>query len=113
METTLFIFRYNKKPVYVSCVYEKTRDGFRHIASLCNSTAFAVCHYLNRTWESYDFQSVIITLFDDLASKAEKDAKACKGEDARFKADYLKASRKWKALSKKAKGGAYKSPFPF
>lgn len=53
------------------CKSEKTRYGFRHLAELlCNGQeiASAKCCYYNRTWESYEFQSVL----QDLAEKAKK-----------------------------------------
>lgn len=46
----------------IECKSEKTRYGFRHLASLLrNGTEVAkykACYY-NRTWESYTFESVI------------------------------------------------------
>lgn len=61
------VFKINDKmEIYAQA--EDTRNGFRHVATLVvngvpvdKSTA----HYLNRTWESYEFQSVI----DDLINK--------------------------------------------
>jgi hypothetical protein len=47
----------------------KTRSGFKHVSELFNEGAFecrAVCHYLNRTWESYSFQSSMRKCFYQL-----------------------------------------------
>ena len=45
----------------IECKSEKTRYGFRHLASLqkegCEVAKSKACYY-NRTWESYDFQTV-------------------------------------------------------
>ena len=49
----------------VVCNWEKTRNGFRHIAVLhSNGTevARAKCVYYNRTWESYEYESVLIKI---------------------------------------------------
>jgi len=40
--------------------YKSTRNGFTHVSKLYRNNALvceARCHYLNRTWESYTFQS--------------------------------------------------------
>jgi len=46
----------------VVCESRKTGNGFKHVA-LVNKDGVqvhrAVAHYLNRTWESYDFQTVL------------------------------------------------------
>lgn len=39
-----------------------TRNGFKHISTLYidgREVATATCHYINRTWESYEFQLVM------------------------------------------------------
>ena len=49
------------------CHSEKTRNGFRHLATLFvgNMERETVkISYLNRTWEAYEFQSVLERLFD-------------------------------------------------
>lgn len=46
---------------------EKTRSGFRHRATLMvdgRSVDEATANYLNRTWESYEYESVINKLID-------------------------------------------------
>lgn len=46
----------------INCRAEGTRYGFRHLASLFRNgyliTKYKACYY-NRTWESYEFQTVI------------------------------------------------------
>ena len=59
----------------VVCNSEKTRYGFRHLASLRddkgNQIAKAKACYYNRTWESYDFQSVLHAVIDKGFEKKE------------------------------------------
>ena len=54
-------FRLNKVFTVV-CESEKTRYGFRHLAKLLENgnqvNKTKACYY-NRTWESYEFQSVV------------------------------------------------------
>ena len=48
---------------------KSTRHGFKHVSELFNEGAFecmAVCHYLNRTWESYPFQTSMKECFRQL-----------------------------------------------
>jgi hypothetical protein len=62
MNTKLFTVN---EHITISCRAEKTRSGFRHLASLLidgwiSGTA-KVC-YQNRTWERFEFQTVIKAL---------------------------------------------------
>lgn len=56
------------KGLEVVCESLKTRNGFKHTATLlingrdCESVK---CTYLNRTWESYEFESVLKKLLED------------------------------------------------
>lgn len=66
------------------CESESTRYGFRHLATLLvngyeRETAKA-CYY-NRTWESYEFQSVLRQLCD----KAAKNRTLSEYHQAKFK----------------------------
>lgn len=57
----------------VECRSEKTRYGFRHLAILYKDKgeiAKAKCCYYNRTWESYEFESVL----GKLLKKADQSA---------------------------------------
>ena len=54
---------YNGKDICIRADYQDCRDGFNHVAELwvCGELGrvTAKIHYINRTWESYPFQSVI------------------------------------------------------
>lgn len=55
------IFKINDR-IEVVCNSESTRYGFRHLATLFldgREYFKAKCTYQNRTWESYEFQSVL------------------------------------------------------
>jgi len=58
----------------IECEYNSTRSGFRHFATLYkndhNVMKVKRC-YLNRTWESYSFQSVIHDLIDKYFNESE------------------------------------------
>lgn len=60
------IFRVNDK-TEIQAVSESTRNGFRHTAKLYvngQEVDKSTAHYLNRTWESYEYESVINNLID-------------------------------------------------
>ena len=45
------------------CEWKKTRNGFKHECELFINDHFeikATCNYYNRTWESYEYQSVML-----------------------------------------------------
>jgi len=70
------IFNVNKE-IKVVCNSERTRSGFRHLATLLRNdreVSNAKCCYSNRTWEAYEFQSVLYKVFEkaDL-TKEEKE----------------------------------------
>lgn len=52
----------------VVCESSDTRNGFKHTATLLTNgrdTGETVkCNYLNRTWESYEYQSVLYKLIE-------------------------------------------------
>lgn len=52
----------------VVCESSDTRNGFKHTATLLTNgrdTGESVkCNYLNRTWESYEYQSVLYKLIE-------------------------------------------------
>ena len=56
-------FQGEKNSIY--CKYENTRNGFKHVATMYynRNTYVAVCYYLNRTWECFEYQSVIRKLY--------------------------------------------------
>lgn len=59
-------FRLNNRVVIVA-KREKTRNGFRHRVTLLidgSPVDEVTVHYLNRTWESYEYESAINKLID-------------------------------------------------
>ena len=68
------IFNLNK--VYnVVCNSESTRYGFRHIATLHKNgfeiARAKICYY-NRTWESFEYESILKKIVDDNFADKEK-----------------------------------------
>jgi hypothetical protein len=66
------------KHLEIVCQAEKTRYGFRHLATLLEDgreADKAKCCYYNRTWEKYEFGSVIGNLLGKttLLTQKEKD----------------------------------------
>ncbi len=73
------IFKINKR-IEIVCTSEKTRSGFRHLATLFVDgveTTKGKCTYQNRTWESYEFQSVLFEVINK-SDLSEKDERFCK-----------------------------------
>jgi hypothetical protein len=55
-----------------ACMWEKTRSGFRHVCHVLRNghdIREVKVNYLNRTWERYDFQTV---LFKAIATLREQ-----------------------------------------
>lgn len=72
------IFKINEKYEIV-CESERTRYGFRHLATMFRNgvdIADAKCCYYNRTWERYEFQSVILNVIKK-ADLSEEERKFC------------------------------------
>ncbi len=70
------IFEISKK-IEVKCESKDTRNGFKHTATLTYEgieMESVKCCYVNRTWESYQYESVLKKLADkeSTLSKAEK-----------------------------------------
>jgi hypothetical protein len=70
-------FKVNEN-IEIVCVSQKTRSGFRHLATLIyngNECETVKCTYQNRTWERYEFQSVLFKLATNskTLSKDERD----------------------------------------
>ena len=60
----------------IVCNSESTRTGFRHVATLCKNGfgfAKAKCTYLNRTWEAYQFESVLVKIIEANFTGTEKE----------------------------------------
>jgi len=69
------------KDIEVVCESQKTRNGFRHLATLMrngNEEASGKCCYLNRTWEKYEFQSVLYKVVENDECLSEEEKKICK-----------------------------------
>ena len=58
-----FAFTFNGKNYEARCSSRSTRNGFAHDCTVrdenYNEVSEATCHYLNRTWECYRFESVL------------------------------------------------------
>jgi len=67
-------FKINKH-YEIACEWQKTRTAFRHVAILLKDgreiDRTKIC-YLNRTWESFEFESVINKLLDNTGVLADK-----------------------------------------
>jgi hypothetical protein len=87
----------------VVCDWNKTRYGFRHTAKLVdihgNEVAKTKACYYNRTWESYEYQSVLHEVirkhFDEATAK-----KYCDKVDGKGKDDALEPFRATSMIAK-------------
>ena len=67
---------FNLDNIYnVVCNWQKTRYGFRHLATL-HKNGFQIaktktCYY-NRTWESFEYESVLVKIVSDNFEGQEK-----------------------------------------
>ena len=62
-----------KGKVTIYCRYANTRSGFKHEAVAFadgEEIARAKCCYLNRTWESYTYQSVLHSVAEKIVKNA-------------------------------------------
>jgi hypothetical protein len=67
--------------IEVACESERTRYGFRHLATLLidgNEQEKAKACYYNRTWESYEFQSVLLSLINKSKVLTTEEKEVCK-----------------------------------
>lgn len=74
------IFKINKN-LEVVCRSESTRYGFRHLATLLingEERETAKRCYYNRTWESYEFESVLEELAEKTTAISDKEKKLFK-----------------------------------
>lgn len=67
-------FQGEKNSIYCKC--ESTRNGFKHVATMYYNanTYVATSYYINRTWESYIYQSVIRKLFYTISDEMKEQA---------------------------------------
>ena len=76
------IFNFNDK-VSVVCESQGTRYGFRHLAYLMingNEVDKAKMCYYNRTWENFEFQSVLLELIHKTDQLTEEEKTKFKQE---------------------------------
>lgn len=55
-------FDYNGHHYSIYYESKNTRNGFKHIASISKDDGILItytCHYINRTWERYTYESVL------------------------------------------------------
>lgn len=67
--------------IEIVCNSERTRYGFRHLATLFingREEETDKCCYYNRTWERYEFQSVILKVIEKSTSLSDKEKELCK-----------------------------------
>ena len=67
---------FNFDDIYnVVCNWKKTRTGFKHTASLCKNGQSIyetkIC-YLNRTWERFEYESILLKVVDDFIAQCDK-----------------------------------------
>lgn len=70
-------FKVNDR-IEIGCEYKKSRNGFRHIATLYTDGKVADKtseSYLNRTWESYEYQTVMQKLIKKTDALTEDERK--------------------------------------
>jgi hypothetical protein len=74
------LFQINKK-IAISCRSERTRYGFRHLATLLYKgqevDTDKRCYY-NRTWERYEFESVMYGLVEKTNYLTDREKRICK-----------------------------------
>ena len=72
----MVMFKVNRN-IRILCRSESSRSGFNHFATVFvndREMATAKVHYINRTWERYDFDTVIEKVADDPSlSPAQRD----------------------------------------
>jgi len=67
--------------IEIVCESKKTRKGFKHEATLLldgSERDKVKCCYLNRTWEAYEYQSVIQELIRKTKSIPDSERELCK-----------------------------------
>jgi hypothetical protein len=68
------IFNLNKQ-YNIVCNWQNTKNGFKHVATL-HKNGFSIYEtkicYLNRTWERFEYESILIKTIDDNFTGKEK-----------------------------------------
>lgn len=91
---TYFEFSFNGENYIARCNCRDTRKGFAHHCEVLtehyDSVTTATCHYLNRTWECFEFESVlhsaISILRERMAARAIENYKEQTGKSRVLKA---------------------------
>ena len=59
----------------IVCNFKSTRTGFKHTASLCKNGQSIyetkIC-YLNRTWDRFEYESILLKVVDDFIAQCDK-----------------------------------------
>ena len=68
---------FNLSNVYnIVCNWKNTRNGFKHTANLCKN-GFSVYEtkicYLNRTWERFEYESILKKVIENYFENKEKE----------------------------------------
>lgn len=71
MEKLFSFKKLNGEELVLSCYSKDTRNGFYHKCETLDGEMFARVSYLNRTWERFDFESVLYRFFDKYYSGLE------------------------------------------
>lgn len=74
------IFKINDR-IEIICDVKKTRNGFKHEATLMingDEQEITKINYLNRTWERYAYESVLLKLIDKTQSLSDADKIICR-----------------------------------
>ena len=50
---------------FITCFTENTRNGFKHVAVVDYTNESAKINYVNRTWESFEYETVLNKLIDN------------------------------------------------
>ena len=61
--------------IKIVCSWQSTRNGFKHVATVFDGNyrvSTATVHYLNRTWESYTYQTAIRCACDNWIASCEE-----------------------------------------
>lgn len=91
----IFKISHNDKEYEFVCNWGNTRNGFKHTCNLFINDRLkgnATCHYLNRTWECYEYQSVMLRAVGILMEQHEE-----------FLKDVFKSENGYEKMTKKRK----------
>lgn len=69
-----FTYEHDGQKITLLCNSRSTRNGFAHDCTFLlngHEENRASCHYLNRTWEGYEYQSVILKAVGEVRAFAE------------------------------------------